>query len=85
MFLVRDVLRQECGNLGGAIRAKQGNKLPVILSIEEVKLFRHLSGKNLAFAQLLYGSGLRLMEGARLRVKDIDFDANAIFVRGGKG
>jgi integron integrase len=86
LFLVRDVLRQECGNLGGAIRAKRGNKLPVVLSVEEIKeLFCHLSGKSLLAAQLLYGSGLRLMECARLRVKDIDFDGNAIFVRGGKG
>jgi integrase len=49
------------------------------------ELFKHVQGTTLLFLQLLYGSGLRLMEAARLRVKDIDFDSNLIFVRGGKG
>ncbi len=44
-----------------------------------------MSGKNRLMAELLYGSGLRLMEPASLRVKDIDIDSNAIFVRSGKG
>ena len=86
LFLFREVLRQDFGDLAGTVRAKRGVKLPVVLSVEEVKrLFSHLSGKGLLVAQLLYGSGLRLMECARLRVKDIDFDGDAIFVRGGKG
>jgi integron integrase len=60
--------------------------LPVVLSIDEVqKIFKHVEGTDLLILQLLYGSGLRLMELARLRVKDIDFVQNLIFVRGSKG
>lgn len=86
LFLFRDVLGIELNDLGKTVRAKRGVRLPVVLSIEEVqKLFGQTDGKNLLILQLLYGSGLRLMELARLRVKDIDFDANLIFVRSGKG
>jgi len=86
LFLFREVLREEFGDMSRTVRAKRGNKLPVVLSVEEVKaLLSHLSGKDLLIAKLLYGSGLRLMELARLRVKDIDFDGNLIFVRSGKG
>jgi integron integrase len=49
------------------------------------RLFSHLSDRSLLIAQLLYGSGLRLMECARLRVKDIDFESNTLYVRSGKG
>jgi integrase len=80
------VLKIEPGDLSKAVRAKRGQRLPVTLSIEEVqKLFKHVKGLNLLILQLLYGSGLRLMELARLRVKDIDFDQNLIFVRESKG
>ncbi len=86
LFLFRNVLNKELDNLDTTVRAKRGPKLPVVLSVDEVKaLFQHLSGQGLLIGQLLYGSGLRLMELARLRVKDIDFDANTIFVRSGKG
>lgn len=86
LFLVRDVLRREFGDLKGTIRAKKGARLPVVLSVDEVKgLFGHLSGRNLLIVQLLYGAGLRLMECARLRVQDIDFDAGLLYVRGAKG
>jgi len=86
LFLFRNVLGKETGNLSNTIRAKRGQKLPVVFSVDEVKsLFAQMSGKNLLIAELLYGSGLRLMELARLRVKDIDFDSNTIFVRSGKG
>ena len=74
------------GDVSGTVRAKRGIKLPVVLSEEEVKrLFANLSGRGLLVVQLLYGSGMRLMECARLRVKDIDFDSDTIFVRSGKG
>ena len=57
-----------------------------MLTIDEVKkIFKHLKGLDLLTVQLLYGSGLRLMELIRLRVKDIDFDSNLLFVRGSKG
>jgi len=86
LFLFRDVLRQDVGNLGDTVRAKRGTRLPVVLSIDEVKaLFANMSGTNLLIAQVLYGSGLRLMELARMRVKDVDFDMNVITVRSGKG
>ncbi len=86
LFLFREVLREDFDDLSGTVRAKRGKKLPVVLSVDEVKaLFQHLSGQRLLIFHLLYGAGLRLMELARLRVKDIDFEANLIFVRSGKG
>jgi integron integrase len=86
LFLFRDVLGKDIGDLSGTVRAKRGKKLPAVLSAHEVKaLFSHLSGLSLLIAQLLYGSGLRLMELARLRVLDIDFDGKLIIVRNGKG
>jgi len=86
LFLFRDVLKTELGDLSKTVRAKRGQKLPVVLSPEEVQaLFKHVKGLNLLILQLLYGSGLRLLELARLRVKDIDFGQNLIFVRGSKG
>lgn len=86
LFLFRNVLCKEVGDLGSTIRAKRGQKLPVVLSVDEIKkLLTKMSGKNRLMAELLYGSGLRLMELASLRVKDIDFDLNTIFVRSGKG
>lgn len=86
LFLFREVFRQDLGDLSGTVRAKRGVRLPVVLSVEEVKaVFSHLSGRGLLIGQLIYGSGLRLMECARLRVKDIDFDGNLVYVRGGKG
>ncbi|MEK6568074.1 MAG: integron integrase, partial [Candidatus Omnitrophota bacterium] len=60
--------------------------MPVVLSKEEVgKIFEHAAGKDLFFLQLLYGTGMRLMELVRLRVQDIDFDSNLIFIRSSKG
>jgi len=74
------------GNLSDTVRAKRGKRLPVVLTVEEIKsLLSKLSGRNLIIGQLLYGSGLRLMECARLRVKDVDFDGKTLYVRGGKG
>jgi len=86
LFLFREVLKQEVKDLAGTIRAKRGVRLPVVLTVDEVKaLFSHLSDRGLLIGQLLYGSGLRLMECARLRVKDVDFDGNLVYVRSGKG
>ena len=86
LFLFRDVLKTELGDLSKTVRAKRGEKLPVVLSPGEVQaLFKHVEGLNLLMLQLLYGSGLRLLELARLRVKDIDFEQNLLFVRGSKG
>lgn len=86
LFLFRDVLKKGLGDLNKTIRAKRGQKLPVVLSPEEVKeMFKYAKGLNLLILQLLYGSGMRLMEVVRLRVKDVDFGSNLIFVRDGKG
>jgi integron integrase len=86
LFLFRDVLKKELGDMSKTVRAKRGQKLPVVLSPEEVQsLFKHVKGLDLLILQLLYGAGLRLLELARLRVKDIDFDQNLVFVRASKG
>lgn len=86
LFLFRNVLNIELKDLGKTVRAKRGLKLPVVLTVEEVQqLFKHIKSTKLLILQLLYGSGLRLMELARLRVKDIDFGSNLIFVRSSKG
>jgi integron integrase len=86
LFLFRNILEIELPDLSKTVRAKRGQKLPVVMSIEEVQaLFENLQGLPLLMVQLIYGSGLRLMELFRLRVKDIDFGLNAINVRGAKG
>jgi integron integrase len=86
LFFFRYVLGKEVGNLADTVRAKRGQKLPVVFSVEEVKrLLACMNGKDLLITGLLYGAGLRLMELARLRVKDIDMDLNTLTVRSGKG
>jgi integron integrase len=86
LFLFRNVLQMDLKEIGQTVRAKRGPKLPVVLSPDEVRqVLAHLSGRNLLLVHVLYGTGLRLMEAARLRVSDVDFGSNAIFVRGGKG
>lgn len=86
LFLFRNVLNKDVGNLDTTIRAKRGPKLPVVLSVDETKrFFEHMNGTSRLMAELLYGAGLRLMELARLRVQDIDFDMDTLFVRSGKG
>jgi integron integrase len=86
LFLFRHVLCKDMGNMAETVRAKRGQKLPVVFSVEEVKrLLSCLTGRDLLVAGLLYGSGLRLMELARLRVKDVDMDLNTLTVRSGKG
>jgi len=85
-FLYTKVLDQPLGELQGVVRAKRPKRLPVVLSRKEVTLLLdRLSGEYLLMAKLMYGSGLRLMEVLRLRVKDVDFSRHAIIVRAGKG
>jgi hypothetical protein len=79
VFLYKAVLERPLQEIGGVVRAKKPQKLPVVLSPEEVKgVLRHLQGTHWLVGCLLYGSGLRLMEAVRLRVKDLDFDHRAI-------
>src|SRR5947208_12519101 len=85
LFLYKDVLKQEFGWLDGVERAKKPARLPVVLTRDEVhKIFAHLHGTARLMTGLLYGSGLRLMECVRLRVKDIDFGYARVTVRDGK-
>ncbi len=85
LFLYRVVLEREVGELD-LIRARRPRKLPEVLTREETRsVLAHLQGLDRLFLTLLYGTGMRLMEALRLRVKDVDFSANQITVRDGKG
>ena len=86
LFLYRDVLALELPWLDGVTQAKNGKRLPVVLTVQEtLRLLDKLEGTTGLIARLLYGSGMRVMEGARLRVKDIDFERCELIVREGKG
>ena len=86
LFLYREVLSQKIDYVNGVVRAKRPRRLPVVLTREEVKrILAHITGREWITAMLLYGTGLRLMECLRLRVKDIDFSRNELVVRSGKG
>jgi integron integrase len=86
LFLYKEVLKHEIGWLEKVERAKRPPKVPVVLSRAELKqIFAHLHGVPKLMAGLLYGSGLRLMECVRLRVKDVDFELAQIIVRDTKG
>ena len=86
LFLYKQVLRLELPWLGEVVRAKKPSRLPVVLSTEEVsQLLAQLQGETWLMTSLLYGSGMRLMEVVRLRVKDVDFSRKEILIRDGKG
>jgi integron integrase len=86
LFLYREVLRVRLDWLEELVRAKRPSRLPVVLTRREVEAILHqLDGTHWLMASLLYGAGLRLMECARLRVKDIDFARREITIRDGKG
>jgi len=86
LFLYRQVLQVEMPWLDNVVRVKRSERLPVVLTREEVRaVIRELRGPPRLMAILLYGAGLRLLECARLRVKDVDFATNQIIVRAGKG
>jgi len=86
LFLYRDVLDRDVPWLDELVRARRPTRLPVVLSRDEVGVvIRELQGVHRLMATLLYGAGLRLLECARLRVKDVDFGRSQITVRGGKG
>lgn len=86
LFLYKEVLEIDLPWLDNIVRAKKPQRLPTVLSEPEVKrLLACMEGTPGLVARLLYGTGMRLMEGIRLRVKDIDFDRREILVRDGKG
>ena len=86
LFLFREVLGRSLDDIRQTVRAKRGVRLPVVLSRDEVRqVFGAAEGGNRLILELLYGTGMRLMELARLRVQDLDFDRKTLYVRGGKG
>jgi len=85
LFLYRNVLNQELGHLE-AVRAKRSRYLPTVLTQDEVQsVLQNVSGAHGLVLKVLYGSGLRLNEGLRLRIKDVDFAQRQIVVRDTKG
>lgn len=86
LFLYREVLGIELPWLDDIVRAKKPQRLPVVLTVAEVqRLLARLDGSHGLMARMLYGTGMRLMECVRLRVKDVNFERNEIIVRDGKG
>jgi integron integrase len=86
LFLYRTVLRRDIGWLDGLVRAKAPERLPAVLTRDEVgNVLEAMKGTSRIAAELLYGSGLRLMECLTLRVKDVEFEKGQLTVRRGKG
>lgn len=86
LFLYKQVLGIELPWLEGVVRAKRSLHVPTVLSREEVtRVLGRLEGRPWLLTSLLYGTGMRLMEVLRLRIKDVDFGRNEITVRDGKG
>jgi integron integrase len=86
VFLYTQVLKREPGEFSGFTPAKRGKHLPSVLTRVEVRaVLAGLEGTYHLVGQLLYGAGLRLMEGLRLRIKDIDFSMQTLTIHDGKG
>lgn len=86
LFLYREILGIELPWLKEVVSAKMSRRLPVVLTEREVReLLLQLSGVNGLMAALLYGTGMRLLEGLRLRVKDVEFERREVVIRSGKG
>nr|WP_295774841.1 integron integrase [Rhodoferax sp.] len=86
LFLYREVLNIELPWLDNINRPTQHRRIPSVLTKDEVAgLLAHMDGQTALLARLLYGTGMRLMEGMRLRIKDVDFDRHVIIVREAKG
>lgn len=86
VFLLREVFDKKLGDFSGFIRGRRSLRVPVVLTREECRnLFEQLTGPAGLMAELMYGSGLRLMELLRLRIKDVDINRGQIIVRSGKG
>jgi len=86
LFLYRDVLKQDLPYVSDIERAQKPKRLPVVFTRNEIeRILANLEGTHWLIAGLLYGSGLRLMECLRLRVKDVDFTYNQLTIRDGKG
>ncbi|MGH8553946.1 MAG: integron integrase, partial [Methylococcales bacterium] len=86
LFLYREVLQQELPWLDEVTNARESRRLPVVLTRAEVaSVLGRLKGVHGLLGRLLYGTGMRLMEGMRLRVKDVEFERREILIRDGKG
>ena len=86
LFLYTKVIKKDIDFIDAINRAKRIKHLPIVFSRREASsILENLTGIHKLFISLLYGTGMRLSEGLRLRVKDIDFDMNQIIVRDGKG
>jgi integron integrase len=86
LFLYKQVLEADAPNIEGVERARHSRRLPVVFTkTESSAVISHMKGARGLIAGLLYGSGLRIMEAVRLRVKDVDFSRNEIIVRDAKG
>ncbi|WP_334107457.1 integron integrase [Methylobacillus sp.] len=86
LFLYKQVLQQDLPWLSEVVAAKQSRRLPVVLTQREVReLLLYMDGTMWLAASLLYGTGMRLLECLRLRVKDVEFERREIIVRKGKG
>ncbi|MGH8121123.1 MAG: integron integrase [Gammaproteobacteria bacterium] len=86
LFLYQQVLGIKLDWLDDVVRAKRPKRLPVVLARDEVqRILKLISGTNGLMARLMYGTGMRLMEVMRLRIKDIDFSYKQILIRSGKG
>ena len=86
LFLHRDVLEEDLPWLNDINRPTKVRRIPSVLTKDEVAgLLAAMDGVTALLARLLYGTGMRLMEGMRLRVKDVDFDRHVIIVREAKG
>jgi len=86
VFFYDQAMKQPLGDLGDFVRAKRPRKLPVVLTPVEIReLLDQLTGLQWLMASMLYGTGMRLMECVRLRVKDVDFGYQQIVIRDGKG
>lgn len=86
LFLYREVLGLDLPWMANVVRAKRPRRVPVVLARDEVqRLLAVMDGRTWLLASLLYGTGMRIMEALRLRVKDVDFAQHTIIVRDGKG
>ena len=86
VFLYRDVYKRELGDFGDYKKATGRRRIPVVLTIEEIRrVLAQLSESHQLMARLQYGAGLRVSELARLRIKDVDFENERLLVHGGKG
>jgi len=86
VFLYREVLDIPLTDKITPAKTKKGRRPPTVLTKQEtLRLLEQMAGTNALMAKIMYGSGLRLMECIRLRVKDVDFGQRKIYVRGGKG